>query len=200
MYISVQKFLCDSSLHFCFWKVATLSMDPLGWKGGLKAKWAMSMHDAMEKVKHNLPRIEWPFLVCHGDADQLTMVEGSTMLEQKAASKDKTIKVGKMITNLSYIKWFKVMYSDDTPNNWPTDLKDTFTWNQSNLWLGPLITVLCEQRLHFHCVSCCVKSSLCRQPFHFHPDPEISGGPSLRKIFFIRAKNKWGPPLDLQLY
>ena len=68
-------------------------MDPLGWKGGLKAKWAMSMHDAMEKVKHNLPRIEWPFLVCHGDADQLAMVEGSTMLEQKAASKDKTIKV-----------------------------------------------------------------------------------------------------------
>ena len=82
-----------SSFHFCFWKVATLSMDPLGWKGGLKAKWAMSMYDAMEKVKHNLPRIEWPFLVCHGDADQLTMVEGSMMLEQKAASKDKTIKV-----------------------------------------------------------------------------------------------------------
>lgn len=68
-------------------------MDPLGWKGGLKAKWAMSMHDAMEKVKHNLQRIEWPFLVCHGDADQLAMVEGSTMLEQKAVSKDKTIKV-----------------------------------------------------------------------------------------------------------
>lgn len=74
-------------------QVATLSMDPLGWKGGLKAKWAMSMYDAMEKVKHNLPRIEWPFLVCHGDADQLAMVEGSTMLEQKAASKDKTIKI-----------------------------------------------------------------------------------------------------------
>ena len=93
IFITCISYYVTSSFHFCFRKVATLSMDPLGWKGGLKAKWAMSMYDAMEKVKHNLPRIEWPFLVCHGDADQLAMVEGSTMLEQKAASKDKTIKV-----------------------------------------------------------------------------------------------------------
>ena len=93
IFITCISYYVTSSFHLCFWKVATLSMDPLGWKGGLKAKWAMSMYDAMEKVKHNLPRIEWPFLVCHGDADQLAMVEGSTMLEQKAASKDKTIKV-----------------------------------------------------------------------------------------------------------
>ena len=76
------------------------------------------------------------------------------------------------------------MYSDDTPNAWPTDLKATFTWNQSNFWLGPLITALWEQRLHFRCVSSCVKSSLRQQPFNFHPDPEISGGPGLQNIFF----------------
>ena len=75
------------------------------------------------------------------------------------------------------------MYSDDTPNTWLTDLKATFTWNQSNFWQGPLITILWEQRLHFHCVSSCVKSSLRQQPFNFHPDPEISGGPGLQKIF-----------------
>ena len=27
--------------------------------------------------------------------------------------------------------------------------------------------VPCKQRLHFHCVSCCEKSSLCQQPFNF---------------------------------
>ena len=53
----------------------------------------MAIYDAMEHVKENLSKIEWPFLVLHGDADQLTMVEGSKMLEKKASSKDKTIKV-----------------------------------------------------------------------------------------------------------
>ncbi|XP_022791483.1 monoglyceride lipase-like isoform X2 [Stylophora pistillata] len=73
--------------------VSILTNDPLAWKGGLKAKWAMAIHDAMEVIKGNLTKIEWPFLVLHGDADQLTMVEGSVMLEEKAASKDKTIKI-----------------------------------------------------------------------------------------------------------
>ena len=53
----------------------------------------MAIHDAMEHIKENLTKIEWPFLVLHGDADQLTMVDGSVMLEEKAASQDKTIKV-----------------------------------------------------------------------------------------------------------
>lgn len=74
-------------------QVSILTNDPLAWKGGLKAKWAMAIHDAMEFIKENLTKIEWPFLVLHGDADQLTMVEGSVMLEEKAASKDKTIKI-----------------------------------------------------------------------------------------------------------
>lgn len=70
-----------------------MANDPLAWKGGLKAQWAMAIHYAMEHIKENLPKIDWPFLVLHGDADQLTMVEGSIMLEKKASSKDKTIKV-----------------------------------------------------------------------------------------------------------
>ena len=70
-----------------------MTNDPLAWKGGLKARWAMAIHDAMEHIKENLTKIEWPFLVLHGDADQLTMVDGSVMLEEKAASQDKTIKV-----------------------------------------------------------------------------------------------------------
>lgn len=74
-------------------QVAILTNDPLAWKGGLKARWAMAIHDAMEHIKENLTKIEWPFLVLHGDADQLTMVDGSVMLEEKAASQDKTIKI-----------------------------------------------------------------------------------------------------------
>lgn len=73
-------------------EVAALSTDPLGWKGGLKVRWAMAMHDAMETVKENIPKFEWPFIVLHGDADRLAMVEGSKLLE-KAASEDKTIKI-----------------------------------------------------------------------------------------------------------
>lgn len=84
-----------------FFKVAALSNDPLAWKGGLKAQWAMAIHDAMEHIKENLPKIEWPFIVLHGDADQLTMVEGSMMLEEKASSKDKTIKVMCIFFSLS---------------------------------------------------------------------------------------------------
>lgn len=64
----------------------------MSWKGGLKARWAMEMHDAMGNVKENIPKIECPFIVLHGDADRLAMVEGSKLLE-KAASTDKTIKV-----------------------------------------------------------------------------------------------------------
>ena len=52
----------------------------------------MEIYDAMENVKENIPKIEWPFIVLHGDADRLAMVEGSKLLE-KAASTDKTIKV-----------------------------------------------------------------------------------------------------------
>ena len=64
----------------------------MSWKGGLKARWAMEIYDAMGNVKENIPKIEWPFIVLHGDADRLAMVEGSKLLE-KAASTDKTIKV-----------------------------------------------------------------------------------------------------------
>lgn len=91
-----------------FDKVAALSNDPLAWRGGLKAQWAMAIHDAMEHIKENLPKIEWPFIVLHGDADQLTMVEGSKMLEQKASSKDKTMKV--MCTYSLTVYWAFVSF------------------------------------------------------------------------------------------
>ena len=77
----------------CICQVAALNNDPLAWRGGLKARWAIAIYDAMEDIKMKLTEIEWPFLVLHGDADQLTMVEGSIMLEKNASSKDKTIKV-----------------------------------------------------------------------------------------------------------
>ena len=59
----------------------------------MKARWALAMLDAMEKIKEEIPSVEWPFLILHGDADKTTLAEGSIMFHEKASSKDKTVKV-----------------------------------------------------------------------------------------------------------
>ena len=41
--------------------------------------------------------IEWPFLVLHGEADKLTYIGGSRLLEKNAKSQDKEIKVGQFL-------------------------------------------------------------------------------------------------------
>ena len=74
-------------------QVADNANDPLVWHGGMKARWALAVLDAMENVKAEIPSVEWPFLILHGDADKITQVEGSIMFHEKASSKDKTIKV-----------------------------------------------------------------------------------------------------------
>lgn len=74
-------------------QVAVNANDPLVWHGGMKARWAIAILDAMEKVKAGIPSVEWPFLILHGDADKLTMSDGSIMFHEKASSKDKTIKI-----------------------------------------------------------------------------------------------------------
>ena len=67
--------------------------DPLIWQGGMKAGWASQMLNTMSKITDQMHMIEWPFIVLQGDADELTMCEGAIRLEEKAKSKDKTIKV-----------------------------------------------------------------------------------------------------------
>ena len=47
----------------------------------------------MEKLKTNIPSIEWPFLILHGEADKITKADGSVLFHEKTSSNDKTLKV-----------------------------------------------------------------------------------------------------------
>ena len=71
--------------------------DPLNWHGGVKALWAIAMSEAMEKIKEHMSKNKFPFIVMHGDCDELAMVEGSKMLHEEAGSKDKTLVVNMFI-------------------------------------------------------------------------------------------------------
>ena len=61
----------------------------------MKAGWALAIVQTMDLIQEKMGEFEWPFLVLQGDADVLIMPEGAILLEKKAKSKDKTIKVGK---------------------------------------------------------------------------------------------------------
>ena len=51
------------------------------------------MMDAMATVVSSLADIDWPFLILHSEIDELTSVEGSKLMYEKAKSKDKYLKV-----------------------------------------------------------------------------------------------------------
>ena len=53
--------------------------------------------DAMFKIMENASKIEWPYLLLHGDADLLCEVGGSKEFHEKTSSKDKTFKVFMML-------------------------------------------------------------------------------------------------------
>ncbi|CAL1535155.1 unnamed protein product [Lymnaea stagnalis] len=67
--------------------------DPLVYHGGMKAKWAISLLQALQEVESKLSTIQWPFLVLHGDSDKIVNSKGSEALYKQAASVDKTIKI-----------------------------------------------------------------------------------------------------------
>jgi hypothetical protein len=75
-------------------KVEAYRTDPLIEHGGVKLRFATAFGDAMDEIKQLIPSIQWPFLVIHGDADKLTYIGGSQLLEKDAKSEDKEIKVG----------------------------------------------------------------------------------------------------------
>ncbi|KAH9508162.1 hypothetical protein Btru_054903, partial [Bulinus truncatus] len=66
--------------------------DPLNYHGGMKAKWGLCFLKALQEIESKLPEVKWPFLVLHGDHDQIVNYKGSHSLYQKASSLDKTIK------------------------------------------------------------------------------------------------------------
>ena len=56
--------------------------------------------DAMATVVSSLADIDWPFLILHSEIDELTSVEGSKLMYEKAKSKDKYLKVGNTVSQI----------------------------------------------------------------------------------------------------
>lgn len=73
--------------------VADYIADPLVFTGKIGARLAAELIDAMAVAEANAPKLTLPLLLLHGGADGLTSPEGSRMLHDRAASRDKTLKL-----------------------------------------------------------------------------------------------------------
>ena len=56
---------------------------------------AQLMYMSDEAVKR-MSEVHYPYIIQHGDVDKLTNVEGSKLMQEKAASNDKTLTVSKL--------------------------------------------------------------------------------------------------------
>ncbi|KAJ8600672.1 hypothetical protein CTAYLR_007442 [Chrysophaeum taylorii] len=67
--------------------------DPLGFHDPMCLATGKALLDAALDLEQRLDTISVPFLVIHGDADEIVPLEGSKLLIEKAASTDKTLSV-----------------------------------------------------------------------------------------------------------
>lgn len=67
--------------------------DPLVYRGKISARLGAELIKAMQKLPYQMPKINLPILVMHGTADRLSDPEGSQMLYERVASRDKTLKL-----------------------------------------------------------------------------------------------------------
>ena len=74
-------------------QVEKYSKDPLNWHGGMKARWAAAILDAMEDIQKNISKLTTPYLLIHGDNDQVVKIESAHFLHENSPSTDKTFKV-----------------------------------------------------------------------------------------------------------
>lgn len=74
-------------------QVEKYANDPLVWHEGLKAKWTAEILEAMNDIQKNVSKITLPYLLVHGDDDQVVLIDGSHFLQQHSSSTDKTFKV-----------------------------------------------------------------------------------------------------------
>ena len=63
------------------------------------------MLDTMAVEEKSLSNIEWPFLILHGEPDELTSVKGSKLMYEKAKSKDKQLKVNMVPSNSKLVRY-----------------------------------------------------------------------------------------------
>ena len=59
----------------------------------MKARWAAAILYAMEEIQKNILKLTTPYLLIHGDGDQLVKIDSSHFLYENSPSTDKTFKV-----------------------------------------------------------------------------------------------------------
>ena len=59
----------------------------------MKVRWVGAISDAMNEIQGDLSRLTAPYLLVHGDGDQLQKIDGSHFLHENSPSNDKTFKV-----------------------------------------------------------------------------------------------------------
>lgn len=67
--------------------------DPLVYHRGLKARWVVCSLKAIDEIQQRMGELKSPYLLMHGSADRLVLVQGSEMLHANSRSEDKTMKV-----------------------------------------------------------------------------------------------------------
>lgn len=72
--------------------VRAYELDPLGYHGGMQARWGNEMLKAMDSIQASAADISLPVLIMHGGADGLCSIEGSRTFFDGVSSSDKTMK------------------------------------------------------------------------------------------------------------
>jgi len=73
--------------------VASYDSDPMNYRAKMPLGLIASMIRGGRYVERHMSGIELPLLILHGSADQLVAVDGSQLLYETAASRDKTLKI-----------------------------------------------------------------------------------------------------------
>jgi acylglycerol lipase len=73
--------------------VAAAAADPLVFQGPAPARTAAELLGAVRRIREHMAELSTPLFVMHGEADKVTPPQGSRDLVERAASKDKTLKI-----------------------------------------------------------------------------------------------------------
>jgi alpha-beta hydrolase superfamily lysophospholipase len=67
--------------------------DPLVYRGKIPSRLGSELVRVMQKLPHQMSKVNLPILIMHGTADRLSDPKGSEMLYERVSSRDKTLKL-----------------------------------------------------------------------------------------------------------
>ncbi|MDJ0837648.1 MAG: alpha/beta hydrolase [Acidobacteriota bacterium] len=73
--------------------VQDYEQDPFVYHGRVMNRTGWELNRSMNNMPKIMPKVSLPILIMHGDEDRITHPDGSRMLYEKAASKDKQLKI-----------------------------------------------------------------------------------------------------------